>query len=225
MYTTKLLNKNIVQGGQYITIGDDFKDPKPNIFRQPEKDEKVPTPFIVKKHPAVESKPVFNNSVFKETTQYLATQALDKRPMGFGTRDAFRRDEFTNGMRSEQYRECIKKENQSSAKSSVQATVGEEQLEILKESMKCTTPSTEEFPYHTTVSQYDIGRNQVTEFDPKSTRDRYYRFATNREKYFGPYRPSSADFGDGAWASDYRPPSHGPKAQIKNFFDKSHLKV
>jgi len=48
MYSTKLLNKNIVEGGKYITIGDEFKDPKPNIFRQSKKTDKPPIPFVVK---------------------------------------------------------------------------------------------------------------------------------------------------------------------------------
>lgn len=39
---------------------------------------------------------------------YLKTQPLDKRKSGFGTRDASRRDEFTNHLAVEQYRERLR---------------------------------------------------------------------------------------------------------------------
>jgi hypothetical protein len=31
--------------------------------------------------------------------------------------------------------------------------------------------------------------------------------------------------GDSAWSLTYKPPSHGGKSEVKNFFDKSHLSV
>ena len=37
MYSTKLLNKNVVEGNKYITIGDPYKDPLANTFRQDKK--------------------------------------------------------------------------------------------------------------------------------------------------------------------------------------------
>ena len=48
MYTTKVINKNIVEGGKYISIGDEYKDPNPNIFRTAKKGEKALSPFMVK---------------------------------------------------------------------------------------------------------------------------------------------------------------------------------
>ena len=72
---------------------------------------------------------------------------------------------------------------------------------------------------------YDIGRNKVTEFDPKSTRDRFYKSTPDRERKVGPYRPSSTEIGSDAWGTEYKPPSHGAASLVKNFFDNSHLKV
>ena len=168
------------------------------------------------------AKLTYGGGPYKETNLYISTQPLEKRPRGFGTKDASRRDEFTNSIRTEQYRENIKKEI-SLAHLSMRDTVDEER-ERLTRAMSAPAESLN-FPYRLSVSQYDIGRTQVTEFDPKSTRNRFYKYATNREKVFGVYRPLSADIGDNAWRTEYHPPSHGPKAQIKNFFDKSHLKV
>lgn len=45
MYSTKLVNKNVMDGNAYITVGDPFKDPMANPFRQPKKGEKPPIPF------------------------------------------------------------------------------------------------------------------------------------------------------------------------------------
>jgi hypothetical protein len=43
MYSTKLINKNLVENNKYITIGDPYKDPKANMFRQDKKGEKCLT--------------------------------------------------------------------------------------------------------------------------------------------------------------------------------------
>ena len=41
------------------------------------------------------------------------------------------------------------------------------------------------FSYDDSVPQYDIGRSRVTEFNPKATKDTYYRFDDDRSKRFG----------------------------------------
>ena len=47
MYSTKLVNKNVVDGNAYITVNCPFEDAKANPFRQPKKGEKL-TPFVSK---------------------------------------------------------------------------------------------------------------------------------------------------------------------------------
>lgn len=47
MYSTKLINKNVVDGNAYITVNCPFEDAKANPFRQPKKGEKL-TPFVSK---------------------------------------------------------------------------------------------------------------------------------------------------------------------------------
>ena len=47
MYSTRLVNKNWVDGNRYITVGDPYKDPMGNPFRQGKKGEKL-TPFRTK---------------------------------------------------------------------------------------------------------------------------------------------------------------------------------
>mmetsp|Transcript_18223 Transcript_18223/g.18286 ORF Transcript_18223/g.18286 Transcript_18223/m.18286 type:complete len:227 (+) Transcript_18223:94-774(+) len=226
MYTTKLVNKNIVEGGKYISIGDEYKDPKLNIFREAKKGEKPPVPFVTKKLPENEGKGFFTKhtytpSEFKEAVLYVKTQPLEKRTNGFGSRDATRRDEFTSAIRTEQYRETVRKERSSLPAPS------DEMLEKTQALLRATTApaASQNFQYRLTATQYDIGRTHVTEFDPKATRDRYYKLATNRDKVIGPYRPSSTDIGGNAWDTEYQPPQYGSKAEIKHFYDKSHLQV
>lgn len=38
-------------------------------------------------------------------------------------------------------------------------------------------------------------------------------------------KPVSYDVGGLAWETQYKPPSHGGKSEVRNFFDKSHLNV
>ncbi len=42
MYSTKILNKAMVDGNAYITVGDPYVDPKGNPFRQSKKSDKPP---------------------------------------------------------------------------------------------------------------------------------------------------------------------------------------
>ncbi len=82
------------------------------------------------------------------------------------------------------------------------------------------------FSYNNRVAQYDIGRARITEFNPKSNKDTYYNFDNERPKRFGDVpKPVSYNIGDNAWDVHYKPPSHGGKSEVKNFFDKSHLSI
>ncbi len=56
------------------------------------------------------TKTVYKAGGYQEATRYIQTQPLDARKRGFGTKDAHKRDEFSNGVRTEQYRESIRKE-------------------------------------------------------------------------------------------------------------------
>jgi hypothetical protein len=162
-----------------------------------------------------------------EDTRYISTQPSDKRKLGFGSHDAKRRDEFSNTIRTEQYRSTIIRERHLTEKGSVQL---QDTLQRLLEERAAnplpeTTTTAGEFSYSDTCPQYDIGRTRVTAFDPKSSRDTYYKFSNGREKRFGDYKPVSTQVGDGSWEYNYKPPMHGGKSEVKNFFDKSHLEV
>lgn len=158
-------------------------------------------------------------SVFKETNMYLATQPLDKRSKGFGSKDASRRDEFTSSIRTEQYRQSIRKEMQHFNHTDA---LPSDTLERAQSAPNMLLSASGTLRRETL---YDIGRTKVTEFDPKSTKDRFYKSSTDRERKLGLYQPTSTIIGQSAWNTEYKPPSHGAASLVKNFFDNSHIKV
>lgn len=167
---------------------------------------------------------------YKETNKYITTQPLDSRKKGFGTKDAHRRDEFSNNIRTEQYRESIRKEINllNSNKDQFEAKLNKLlSTRTSSSNGESTRPfTTGSFNYSQTGAQYDIGRTRVTPFDPKSSKDSYYKFKDDTPKRFGEFvKPVSTDLGSTAWDVEYKPPSFGGKSLVKNFFDKSHLSV
>ena len=171
------------------------------------------------------SKLTYTSTPFKETNGYLQSQPLDKRPkeFAFGSHDASRRDEFSSTIATEQYRQTLKTEAKY-----INKHANKDALDKLDESGPQTTDPKMFMSASGTMRReclYDIGRNKVTEFDPKSTRDRFYKTVSDREKNNGSYRPTSTVIGDAAWETEYKPPANGAASLVKNFFDNSHLKV
>ena len=174
---------------------------------------------------------------YTETQKYLDTQPVDKRPknFAFGSRDAFKTDEFCNTIRTEQYRGTLQKESEISRKgkgSSIEEIKRLQEAGRLSQSaptssydLSGTTNDKPEFSYDSQVPQYDIGRNRINQFNAKSHRDSFYNFNTNRERRLGSHRPTSADIGAEAWGVTYKSPAFGGKSEVKNFWDKSHLQI
>lgn len=164
------------------------------------------------------SKLEYRGGGYQECIKYIDAQPRDNRKKGFGSKDAKRRDEFANAIRTEQYRTTITKESVVLQKGSKNL---QETLTKILDERAASAPETNKPEKR--IPQYDIGRARVTEFDPKSIKDTYYRFDKDKGKRLGDFRPMSADLGDGAWNVNYKPPTFGGKSETKNFFDKSHL--
>lgn len=158
----------------------------------------------------------YKPSGYLESIYYSKTQKLEFRKLGFGTKDAFKSDEFTNAIRTSQHREAIVKE-MTRAKDAMESRTNE----ILGKYDKLESGQQEEKK----VAQYDVGRSRVTPFDAKSTRDTYYKFDNEKGKRMGMYRPVSVDLGAAAWTTKYAPPANGGRSEVSKFFDKSHLTV
>jgi hypothetical protein len=71
-----------------------------------------------------------------------------------------------------------------------------------------------------------LGRTRNTEFDPKAIKDNFYRYDGEHGRDYGTMnKPVNCDIGESAWSVTYKPPSHGGKSEVRNFYDKSHLNV
>lgn len=234
MYSTKLYNKNAVDGNAYITVGDPFKNAVQNPFRAPIKGEKL-TPFQSKMIPKNEengnfSKLKYAGDGYKEVNKYKDSQPLDARKNGFGSKDAFKRDEFANTIATAQYRETLRKEGHwagvDAGRMKDKMTTMLAERATLDESQRVAMSQNTGFTYSNRVPQFDIGRTRTTEFNPKATRDTYYKFEDEREKRFGTAaKPASYEVGAVAWEVTYKPPAWGGKSEVKNFNDKSHLTI
>eukprot|EP01033_Poteriospumella_lacustris_P007313 gene7313-5260_t len=255
MYSTKLMHKNMMSDNAYLHKGDLYRDPVPNPFRQGTKtkkgdgeDEKKEKPFMtalvarnaengnfgklryVPPHAKKTTLEPGEREDLPDTIKYITTQPLDQRKNGFGTKDANKRDEFCNDIRTEQYRETLRKEKLLNAESSevlqMKLTKMMESRETMRASMRsgALDDMGATNRYAGKVHQYDIGRTRVTDFDPRSTKDAYYRFDSTHGRFIGEgSKPVSYDIGDSAWSVQYKPPVYGGRSEVKNFYDKSHL--
>lgn len=167
-----------------------------------------------------------------ETNKYKVVSGDDRKGFGFGSKEASKRDEFSNSIRTEQYRTTMRKEALNTAKSSEKSMQMIEKLDSTAQIPPMNTGfintaalHSPGFCYSQRIPHYDIGRTRETPFDPRSKKDAFYKFDGTQEKRLGLHRPASMEIGSSAWTMTYKPPSHGGKSEVKNFFDKSHLSV
>ena len=226
MYTTKFMNKNVtVDNGRYITVGDPYIGTKDKLpLRWKEKQFHVPqVPSNAGEGYFGFSGKAFSyqSELYTEQRPYMKTQPPDKRKLGFGTHDASRRDEFSQPIRTEQYRETLKKEGRANNNGYDEDAI-EELMKKENAKVKKFVETKKEIG-----NLYDVGRSIHTEFDPKNGRDQFYsmKHGYTYEKRMGNNRTASQDIGDGAWNFKYSKPEFSAPSQVKNFFDQSHLDI
>jgi hypothetical protein len=162
------------------------------------------------------------------TPLYIEAEPIDARKAGFGSKDASKRDEFTNYIRTEQYREVVRKEQASLEKSQRR---GQQQQQSHDDDDKGTTQdlTNSAFRNRDKTFLYDIGRSRTTPFDPKRRRDCYYHPSApvkDGKPRSGPYRLSSEEIGSGMWQVKSMPAAcFAPASCNKAFMDNSHLKT
>jgi len=234
IYSTKFIHKNIeTEKGRYITIGDPYHDQREKLpARWREKQ------FSVPQIPMNAGEGYFgyggksfihNPEPYRTEVPYHKIEPPDKRKLGFGSHDASKRDEFTQAIRTEQYRETLHKEqdiiNRSQAKT---IETQKKAIEAWKAREKTSFPhGKKEIKF-----LYDVGRNIHTESDPKNHRDQFYTMrdgmrgkSNETSKRMGNYRTASMEVGDGVWAVRCHKPEASMNHAHKTFYDKSHLMV
>lgn len=215
----QFINKNVVPDGKYVSIGDPYKDPGKDLPQRWRKAQ-----FIVQNQPANGGggyfhKQTYASDAFQEMESFLKTQPASQRKLAFGTHDAARRGEFTRTIRTEQYRETLRRERDLYEKM-------RDKKEEDEQIRKCDEmEASKQFPTGLREANhlYDIGQTLNTEFNPKCARDTFYVMRCDKPKRMGGYVTTSGTFGEYAWEHKYEKPKFGPQSHMKNFYDRSHL--
>ena len=193
MYSTRRVNKNVVEGGAYITIGDPYnsnKAPAPDRWRGKRLTcQAYPpphfTPFTYTSEPVPEAEP----SKPQQASEKAAAG------FGFGSRAAHSRDEFALTKRTEAYRQTLRKEIQLNIKRGGSGGGGGSSSSSGSGSGSTEQPAVAAAPRS---FLYDIGRGRTTAFNPKLRRDTYYALAQHGGegrgpgRRLGPHRPRGA---------------------------------
>jgi len=235
MYSTKTIHKNInpnyPQG--YTSIGDPYNgnhDKLPDRWKEKQ--------FVTQKLPKNADNGLFvklkyNSEPYIEMSErYSKTQPLDKRKLGFGSRDASKTGEFTCWKTTERYRGAVRQEEHLLAthrdEGRERALLGRAALADPPVPPKDRDGASLAVP----AFAYDVGRTTDAAprpaYDPKSARDRFYslpKHAKGDIRRLGGHRPSSAVIGADAWRHRHGRPEHGSRHGCKKFYDKGHLSV
>lgn len=156
---------------------------------------------------------------FTAQALYLKTQPREGRKLGFGSQDAFRRDEFSNTIRTEQYRWSLQRE----ASMRKMHTKNRKNADDENPEVRMAPPLAHVAPEFTTPQHlYDIGKGaNVTKFSQKMHRDCWYQSVRDpkKERRMGDYLPSSYEIGNEAVVnSELNKPTYANTPIIKSSF-------
>lgn len=241
MYSTKTIHKYVNPNYPqvYNTIGDPYKGRSHEELPARWKNKQFVIPKIPQNaHNGYFFKLQYHSEPYKELGEkYAQTQPLDKRLLGFGSHDAFRRDEFSSTKATDRYRSVVKQELVQAEKYR-DKDVEKKRVEKWRARQEQWQPPKDrngtqlKFPKHL----YDYGRSCVTHYSPTSSRDSFYKSPKHAPidpslkgkdnlRRLGSHRPMSATIGEMAWHYNYVKPKYGNTHTITSFFDKGHLKV
>ena len=151
---------------------------------------------------------------YKQQVKYLETQPPDKRRKGFGSGDAFKTDEFTNVIRTETYREQLRREKLITNKH-MEAQYGDESKDETNKSEEAEDVD------NTLFSTIHSSKPDVFGSDR-------LRKLRQKERNVGFHRLSSREYG--TLCSDKKiiftaKGKHGSTSATSEFFDTGHLGV
>lgn len=183
------------------------------------------------------SKYDYKSEPYMQAIPYTKTQPPDQRKLGFGSKDAFKTDEFTNTIATEVYRDTLRKEQKmyrkgreklaqkmaegggaatASEMSQLAATMARDELNEEKSSdIDEGAPTLYELCHDPKLETYGLERKRRL-------------FPRNRDRNYGPVRPMSLDVG---WGCNDRKTIFSSKAtcggvnRTGEFFDKGHLQM
>jgi hypothetical protein len=229
MYSTKTIHKNINPNYPqvYTSIGDPYKttlEELPDRWKNKQ--------FITQRHPQNAGDGFFTKLQYRAEPYtelceqgYSKSQPLEERKLGFGSHDAFKRDEFTNTTATERYRDLLKSEKKLQSNRAASIT---SKLDIKSLTDRRPPEGLQEPRF-----LYDIGRSNVTPFNPRNAHDKWYNIPAfapmddkqgqDKSRRLGGHKPMSATIGERAWEYHYGKPSFGQVSFVSNFHDRGHL--
>jgi len=149
---------------------------------------------------------------------YLKTQPQANRKKGFMSSDAFRTDEFTNVMRTEQHRWALGREQ-----AFVKMHARGRPPSAIKGDVLGALPLAQVAPeYKTPHHLYDIGKGDyITRFSQKQHRENWFESNRNlnQPRRLGDYLPASYEIGnDAVQEANLHKPSYANKPIIQQTF-------
>lgn len=226
----------------FITIKDAYKDPHRRTGKPPArfcgKQFQTNPPKDVSDGGGYFNKFKYSQEKYVEVVPYTKQQPADKRKLGFGSHDAAKRGEFSTTIRTEQYRQQLKTELLQSQK--ISANINSDDLHAAAQGPNVphfagygkNRGNKENFPAGLKPARhlFDVGRGQVTEFDPQSKKDTFYnalmcKSRQRPDRRDGGYMLSSNSIGAGVSKLDHSKvkATHGHLRSTKAFYDRSHI--
>ena len=234
MYSTKTIHKNINPNykASYTSIGDPYKssiEKLPSRYRSKQ--------FVTQRYPKNADAGFFTKLNYVEeeyndnAEKYSETFPLDERKLGFGSRDAMKRGEFTSTKATDRFRETLKQEFKAMrskdlavADDTSKENASEQNVTPLRPEAPAEPKNREGETLRLPKFLYDIGRTQCTPFDPSHQKDRFYNIPHHAKvtemkksggaediRRLGTHGPMSQSIGARAWAIKYSKPEFGRK--------------
>jgi hypothetical protein len=227
MYTTKELNPK--NSKNFISTGDPYISSTKGRTRSSYKGKQLQTSPAKKGqiNAAYFASYGYSASGYNKPLDYRTTQPIDSRKLGFGSRDADRRDEFSSNLRVQQYREKLKKEHEHVKDQLTSGTYRPRSEETHEEAYKKKYRDHPElFQTQVPFCLYPFFKTQSTAFNKKSSRDRFYPtlYVSNAGLRRKDKRPTSNQ-AYGNFTHNVQRPQYGSKNHMKSFEDSSHLHV
>ena len=174
------------------------------------------------------SKLVYQHEEYFQQIPYTKTQPLDQRKLGFGSKDAFKTDEFTNTIATEVYRDTLRKEMKMKKRSDKllaerRAKLGEnepEAIRIAKEELEAEKEETE------TPTLYDLVHDPSLE--TYGSERKAQLLPKTRLMRFGGRKPMSYDIGfkcDDPKTISRNRATCGIEHATASFFDGGHMQL
>jgi hypothetical protein len=219
----------------FATVGEPY-DTKVKVKNSRWAGKQLGTKPMVKKSGDAARKGYFSSAPYIpeeyfQAIPYLKTQPPDQRKMGFGSKDAFKSDEFTNAIATEVYRQTLKNEQKMydrsrkalEAKRASAEEKGEEdpiarrirEAREKKEREMANAPTLYDLVHNPDLETYGLERKRQL-------------FPANKNLNYGAVLPMSTQVGEGC--GDRRTISKnkakfGGKHSTDEFFDKGHMQL